>query len=111
MEVVFFPTAADFRLWLDKHHDTDREVWVGFYKKNSGKESITYPEAVDEALCYGWIDGIRKSVGEISYTNRFTPRKLHSNWSAVNIKRVGELTELGRMHPSGLRAFEARDEQ
>jgi uncharacterized protein YdeI (YjbR/CyaY-like superfamily) len=109
MEVTFFESPAQFRQWLEEHHDKERELWVGFHKKGSGKPSITWPEAVDQALCFGWIDGIRKSLNTTSYTNRFTPRKRDSTWSAVNIKRVGELTELGLMQPSGLKAFEGRD--
>jgi uncharacterized protein YdeI (YjbR/CyaY-like superfamily) len=111
MEVTFFESPAQFREWLEEHHDKERELWVGFHKKGSGKPSITWPEAVDQALCYGWIDGIRKSLDATSYTNRFTPRKRDSTWSAVNIKRVGELTELGLMQPPGLKAFEGRDER
>lgn len=106
--MTFFPTAAAFRAWLAEHAATEREVWVGFYKKGAGKSGITYPEAVDEALCAGWIDGVRRGLGAESYTNRFTPRKPGSNWSAVNIRRVGELRDLGRMHPAGLAAFERR---
>jgi uncharacterized protein YdeI (YjbR/CyaY-like superfamily) len=109
MQVIYFPTAADFRAWLEEHHQTVDEVWVGFYKKSSGKPTITYAEAVDEALCFGWIDGIRRSVDDESYTNRFTPRRSKSNWSQVNTKRVGELTEQGRMEPAGLKAFQERD--
>jgi uncharacterized protein YdeI (YjbR/CyaY-like superfamily) len=105
---TFFATPAAFRAWLAKHHETADELWVGFYKKATGKPTITWAEAVDEALCYGWIDGIRKSVGEASYTNRFTPRKPRSNWSAVNVARVAELTRQGRMQPAGLAAFEKR---
>jgi uncharacterized protein YdeI (YjbR/CyaY-like superfamily) len=105
---TFFATPAAFRAWLAKHHDTHDELWVGFHKKDSGKPSITWPESVDEALCYGWIDGVRKSLGETSYVIRFTPRKPRSNWSAVNVARVAELTTLGRMHPAGLAAFERR---
>jgi uncharacterized protein YdeI (YjbR/CyaY-like superfamily) len=86
------------------------ELWVGFYKKDSGKPSITWPESVDEALCVGWIDGIRKSVDEISYKIRFTPRRRGSIWSAVNIKRVGVLSDEGRMRPAGVKAFAARKE-
>jgi uncharacterized protein YdeI (YjbR/CyaY-like superfamily) len=107
---VFFPEAAAWRRWLERHHDTATEVWMGLYKKSSGKPSITWPEAVDEALCFGWIDGVRKSIDATSYRNRFTPRRRDSNWSAVNIRRVKELIELGRMHPAGLKAFEARKE-
>lgn len=110
MEVKFFKTPAEFRAWLEKHHATERELWVGYYKKGSGRQSITWPESVDEALCYGWIDGIRKSVDEESYANRFTPRRPRSIWSAVNIGRVEELTREGRMRPEGLKAFEARTE-
>jgi uncharacterized protein YdeI (YjbR/CyaY-like superfamily) len=109
MKPTFFATAADFRKWLEKNHDTVPELLVGFYKKGSGKPSITWPESVDEALCFGWIDGVRRTIDEESYSIRFTPRRPRSNWSAVNLKRVDELTKLGRMHPAGLRAFEARD--
>jgi uncharacterized protein YdeI (YjbR/CyaY-like superfamily) len=105
----FFATPEAFRAWLEKHHATEKELLVGFYKKDSGKKSITWPESVDEALCFGWIDGIRKTIDNISYTIRFTPRKVKSRWSAVNIKRVAELTKLGRMKPAGLAVFEKRD--
>jgi len=111
MDVTFFNSPATFRAWLEEHHETARELWVGFYKKSSGRPSITWPESVDEALCFGWIDGIRKSIDEISYTIRFTPRKPRSNWSAVNVARVAELTRLGRMRPAGYQAFEARAEE
>jgi len=107
--IKFFSNASKFRQWLDKHHDRESELWVGFYKKQSGKPSITYPEALDEALCYGWIDGIRKSIDDVSYKIRFTPRQAKSTWSLVNIKRVEELKRLGRMRASGLNAFETRD--
>jgi uncharacterized protein YdeI (YjbR/CyaY-like superfamily) len=109
MKPTFFRTPAEFRRWLERHHDTAPELWVGFHKKGSGKPSITYPEALDEALCFGWIDGVRKSIDDTSYVNRFTPRRPRSNWSAVNVKRVEELTKQGRMRPSGLEAFAARD--
>jgi uncharacterized protein YdeI (YjbR/CyaY-like superfamily) len=109
MKATFFPTPADFRKWLEKNHDKVPELLVGFYKKGSGKPSITWPESVDEALCFGWIDGIRRTIDDESYSIRFTPRRARSIWSAVNVKRVAELTKLGRMHPAGLRAFEARD--
>lgn len=105
----FFPTPSDFRRWLDKNHETVKELLVGFYKVGSGKPSITWPESVDAALSYGWIDGVRKSLGEESYTIRFTPRKAQSNWSNVNIKRVAELKRAGLMRPAGLAAFEKRD--
>ncbi len=110
MEPTFFATPSEFRAWLNEHHDKIQELWVGFYKKGSGKPSITWPEAVDQALCFGWIDGVRKGIDKERYTNRFTPRKAGSTWSAVNIKRVGELTSLGLMKPVGLRAFEKRSE-
>lgn len=110
MEPTFFATPEDFRAWLAKNHARETELLVGFYKKGSGKPSITWPESVDEALCVGWIDGVRRSLGEEAYTIRFTPRKAKSTWSAVNIKRAGELIEAGRMTPAGLKAFEAREE-
>jgi uncharacterized protein YdeI (YjbR/CyaY-like superfamily) len=109
MKPTFFRTPADFRKWLEKHHATTPELLVGFYKKGSGKPSITWPESVDEALCFGWIDGVRHTIDEASYSIRFTPRRARSIWSAVNVKRVAELTKLDRMQPAGLRAFEARD--
>jgi uncharacterized protein YdeI (YjbR/CyaY-like superfamily) len=108
MEPTFFATPAKFRAWLRTHHDSASELVVGFYKKGSGKPSITWPEAVDQALCFGWIDGVRRSLDDERYTNRFTPRRPRSNWSAVNIKRAEELIDLGLMHPAGLKAFEAR---
>lgn len=107
---VFFASEADFRKWLQKNHATADEVWVGFYKKHTGKPTVTYKEAVDQALCYGWIDGIRKSIDDESYMNRFTPRRKGSNWSAVNIKRAHELVADGLMKPAGAKAFAARDE-
>ncbi|MEK6284033.1 MAG: YdeI/OmpD-associated family protein [Acidobacteriota bacterium] len=110
MPIVFFKSPAEFRKWLKQHHADEKELLIGFYKKDSGKPSITWPESVDEALCFGWIDGIRKRVDDISYTIRFTPRKTSSTWSAVNIKRVGELKEKGLMQPTGLTAFELRRE-
>ena len=110
MEPTFFPTPADLRAWLEENHETETELLVGFYKKGSGKRSITWPELVDEALCFGWIDGIRRRIDDESYTIRLTPRKPASTWSSVNIKRVGELTKEGRMRPAGLAAFERRTE-
>jgi uncharacterized protein YdeI (YjbR/CyaY-like superfamily) len=107
--ITFFRTPAYLRKWFQKNHDSATELWVGFYKKDSGKISVTYNEALDEALCFGWIDGIRKGIDEISYTNRFTPRKKKSNWSAININRVKELKKLKLMKPAGLKAFEDRD--
>ena len=109
MKPRFFPTAEKFRDWLEKHHADTSELWVGFHKKDSGRPSITWPESVDEALCVGWIDGLRKSIDAYSYMIRFTPRKPGSIWSAVNTRRAGQLLEAGRMRPAGRRAFEARD--
>ena len=106
---TFFPTPADFRAWLEANHDKFGELLVGFYKKDSGKPSITWPESVQVALCFGWIDGVRKSLDETSYTIRFTPRKPTSTWSAINIKFVQELTKKGLMDPAGLKAFAARN--
>ena len=106
----FFQTPADFRKWLQKNHAAAIELWVGFYRKDSGKLSIAWPESVDEALCFGWIDGIRNRVDEISYKIRFTPRRRGSIWSTINIKRARELTKEKRMHTAGTRAFEARRE-
>jgi uncharacterized protein YdeI (YjbR/CyaY-like superfamily) len=104
----FFPTATDFRAWLEAHHDKFRALLVGFYKKDSGKPSITWPESVDAALSFGWIDGIRRRIDERSYSIRFTPRRPTSAWSSINIKRVRELTKKGLMHAAGLKAFAAR---
>jgi uncharacterized protein YdeI (YjbR/CyaY-like superfamily) len=109
MRPRFFATPEKWRGWLAKHHGTARELWVGFHKKGSGRPSITWPEAVDEALCFGWIDGVRKSLDETRYVIRFTPRRRGSVWSSVNLGRVKELTRLGRMRPAGLEAHEARD--
>lgn len=106
----FFKKPADFRKWLGAHHDSETELWVGFYKKDSGKASITWPQSVDEALCFGWIDGLRKNIDEISYKIRFTPRRPRSIWSSVNIKRATELGDQGLMQPPGTRAFAARQE-
>ena len=110
MEPKFFATPAAWRAWLDKHHDKRQELLVGFYKRDSGKPSITWPESVDGALCYGWIDGVRRRIDDVSYSIRFTPRKPRSTWSVVNIKRVAELTSEELMRPAGIRAFEARQE-
>jgi uncharacterized protein YdeI (YjbR/CyaY-like superfamily) len=110
MKVTFFRSPSDMRKWFEKHHLTARELRVGYYRKNSGKKSITWPESVDEALCFGWIDGIRHSIDDISYTIRFTPRKPGSIWSAVNTRRAGKLKAEGLMHPAGLQAFQRRKE-
>jgi len=105
---TFFASPSVFRSWLEQHHASQQELWVGFYKKSSGRPSITWPESVDAALCFGWIDGIRKNVDEISYKIRFTPRKPRSKWSEVNVRRVAELQTLGLMQPVGLNAFALR---
>jgi uncharacterized protein YdeI (YjbR/CyaY-like superfamily) len=110
MKPTFFATRRDLRAWLDEHHDTATELWVGLYKKGSGRPSITWPEVVDEALCFGWIDGVRRGIDDQSYMNRLTPRKPNSNWSAVNIRRVQELTKRRRMRAAGLKAFRERRE-
>ena len=109
-EPLFFARPKDFRAWLKVHHQTRAELWVGFYKKASGKSSITWPESVDEALCFGWIDGIRKSLNSLSYIIRFSPRQKRSVWSEINTKRVEALLTEGRMEAAGLRAFQARRE-
>ena len=106
-----FASPAELRAWFTAHHESREEFWIGFHKRHTGKPSITWPESVDEALCVGWIDGIRKSLGEASYRIRFTPRKKRSVWSAVNIRRVKELKRLGRMRPAGLTAYAAREER
>ena len=110
MKLTYFRTPADLRQWFEKHHETETELQVGYYKKSSGKPSITWPESVAAALCFGWIDGIRRNVSEDSYTIRFTPRKRTSIWSSVNIKIALELIEQGLMQAAGLAAFKARRE-
>jgi uncharacterized protein YdeI (YjbR/CyaY-like superfamily) len=105
----FFRTADEFREWLSKHHATKTELLVGFFKKASGKPSITYPEALDEALAIGWIDGVRRNLTEDSYTIRFSPRTAKSVWSKVNMKRIKDLEAAGRLRPEGRAAFERRD--
>ena len=109
MTPAFFASPSAFRRWLQKNHHKASEVWIGMYKVSSSKKGITYKEALDEALCFGWIDGVRKKFDDESYVQRFTPRTAKSYWSLVNTKRVGELKKLGRMHASGLAAFERRD--
>lgn len=108
MEPIFFSSQDEFRKWLEKNHETEKEVIVGFYKVKSGKPCMTWSEAVDQALCFGWIDGIRKSLNAEAYTNRFTPRRPDSNWSAINIAKVEELTNKGLMRPAGVAAFAKR---
>ncbi|MEP6637234.1 MAG: hypothetical protein ABJB97_10965 [Acidobacteriota bacterium] len=111
MKATFFKTPTAFRKWFEAHHPPVPELWVGYYKKDSGKPSITWPQSVDEALCFGWIDGIRKSIDDTSYTIRFSARKPRSTWSAVNIKRAQELIDQGLMRAAGLKAFQAREEK
>ena len=110
MQVTFFKSPADFRKWLEQHHATTQELWVGYYKKDSGKPSITWPESVDEALCFGWIDGVRRRLDDESYVIRFSPRKPNSIWSAVNIRNVERLIKENRMQPAGIKAYELRKE-
>ena len=108
MKPRFFATPEKFRAWLAAHHAKAPELLVGFYKKSAGKPSIDWPQSVDEALCFGWIDGVRRSLGEESYTIRFTPRREGSIWSSINIRRVAALKRAGRMQPAGLAAFALR---
>ncbi|HEX9406402.1 MAG TPA: YdeI/OmpD-associated family protein [Thermoanaerobaculia bacterium] len=110
MKPIFFESPDAFRECLENNHEKAAELLVGFYKKASGKPSMTWPESVDQALCFGWIDGLRKRIDDIRYSIRFTPRKPGSIWSAVNIRRATELAKLGLMTPAGLRAFEKRTE-
>jgi uncharacterized protein YdeI (YjbR/CyaY-like superfamily) len=108
LQIKIFNSSAEFREWLETNHDRVTELWLGFYNKRTDKRSITYREALDEALCFGWIDGVRKSVNETTFKQRFTPRRAKSYWSAVNIKRMNELAKLGRVAPCGMKAFEQR---
>jgi uncharacterized protein YdeI (YjbR/CyaY-like superfamily) len=110
-QVSVFASAKDFRDWLEANHDRATELFVGFYRKGAGKAAMTYAESVDEALCYGWIDGITYKIDEELRATRFTPRRRTSGWSAVNIAKIAELTKAGRMHPAGARAFEERDKR
>lgn len=110
MALVFFANSAEFRKWLEENHQAETELLVGYYKVGTKKPSMTWSESVDEAICFGWIDGVRKSVDEESYCIRFTPRNPKSNWSAVNIKKVEEMIRLGKMTTAGLAAFEKRTE-
>jgi uncharacterized protein YdeI (YjbR/CyaY-like superfamily) len=105
---IFFATPDEFRAWLELHHETETELWVGYHKKRTGLPSMTWSDAVDQALCFGWIDGIRESLDETRYTNRFTPRRSGSTWSVVNIRKVERLTAEGLMRPAGIKAYEAR---
>jgi uncharacterized protein YdeI (YjbR/CyaY-like superfamily) len=108
MDVRFFETPADLRQWFAEHHEQEQELFVGYYKKASGKSSVTWPESVDQAICFGWIDGIRKTIDDDSYKVRFTPRKKGSIWSKVNIDKANDLIARGLMQPAGLQAFEGR---
>jgi uncharacterized protein YdeI (YjbR/CyaY-like superfamily) len=108
--VTFFETPAKLRAWFEKNHDRADELWVGMYRRASGRPTVTWPEVVDQALCFGWIDGVRYGLDDASYANRLSPRKERSTWSAVNIKRAGELKTTGLMRPAGEAAFAARDE-
>lgn len=110
MKTVFFGNSAEFRKWLEVNHQTEKELLVGYYKVGTGKPSMTWSESVDEALCFGWIDGVRRSIDDESYCNRFTPRNPKSNWSAINIKKVEELIKNGKMMPAGLDAYNKRTE-
>jgi uncharacterized protein YdeI (YjbR/CyaY-like superfamily) len=105
---IFFASPEEFRAWLEGHHATATELLAGFHKKSTGRPTMTWTESVREALCFGWIDGIRRSLGDESYTIRFTPRKPRSNWSSLNVRHVEELIREGRMTPAGLAAYEAR---
>ena len=109
MNPRFFKSADEFRHWLARNHARESELLIGFYRKSAGRVGITYPEALDEALCFGWIDGVKKRLDEVSYTQRFTPRRARSIWSLVNVRHVERLTAAGRMMPAGVRAFEARE--
>jgi uncharacterized protein YdeI (YjbR/CyaY-like superfamily) len=111
MKPLFFSNQSQLRKWFEKNYDKKSELFVGYYKVSSGKPSVNWSQSVDEALCFGWIDGIRKSIDEESYMIRFTPRNPNSNWSAINIKKVEELTKLGLMKPRGIAAFEKRKEK
>ena len=108
MEPIFFPHTTQFRKWLEENHQSAREVLIGYYKINTGKPTMTWSDSVDVALCFGWIDGIRRSIDEESYCNRFTPRKPRSNWSKVNIEKAERLIKEGKMQPAGLAAFNKR---
>jgi len=110
MNVTFFKTQDDFRKWLESHHEKETELTVGFYKVDSGKPSMNWSQSVDQALCFGWIDGVRKSIDRESYCIRFTPRRSTSIWSAININKIEDLTKAGLMKPAGLKAFSLRKE-
>jgi len=111
MKPTFFKNQKELRQWFEKSYDKRHEIWIGFYKMDSGKANFTWSQSVDQALCFGWIDGIRKSIDEVSYMIRFTPRNSKSNWSAINIKKIKELTKLGLMHRAGIEVFKKREEK
>ena len=111
MEARFFASPEEWRAWLEEHHDAEREVLVGYWKRGTGRPSLTWAQSVDEALCFGWIDGVRRRIDDERYSIRFTPRTARSRWSRVNVERVAELTDAGRMRPAGRAAFEARTEE
>jgi uncharacterized protein YdeI (YjbR/CyaY-like superfamily) len=111
MEPVFFTSQESLRAWFEQNHKTETELLVGYFKTATGRESVTWSQSVDEALCFGWIDGIRRSIDVERYSIRFTPRKTESNWSAVNIQKIEELTKSGKMHPAGLQAFSKRKDK
>jgi uncharacterized protein YdeI (YjbR/CyaY-like superfamily) len=104
----FFRSPAAFRAWLEKHGASTKELWLGYYKKGSGKGGLVYRQALDEALCFGWIDGVRRRIDDTAYSIRFTPRRKGSVWSTINIARARELAAAGLMTPTGIAAFEAR---
>jgi uncharacterized protein YdeI (YjbR/CyaY-like superfamily) len=110
-EAIFFETPTELRAWLEEHHETASELWVGLYKKVSGRRSLTWSDLVDEALCFGWIDGKVQTIDEHRYRQRLTPRRPSSNWSELNVTKVAELRAQGRMTPAGEAAFAARREQ
>jgi uncharacterized protein YdeI (YjbR/CyaY-like superfamily) len=108
VDAIFFSTPAEFRAWLEEHHDTESEVWVGYFKKATGKPTMTWPQAVEEALCFGWIDGKLQRIDDERHRQRFTPRRPGSNWSEINVAKVADLRTAGRMRPAGEAAFAAR---
>jgi uncharacterized protein YdeI (YjbR/CyaY-like superfamily) len=108
VDAIFFSSPAEFRAWLEEHHETEAEVWVGYFKKATGKATMTWSDAVDEALCFGWIDGKLQRIDDERHRQRFTPRRPGSNWSEINVAKVAELRALGRMRPAGEAAFAAR---
>ena len=109
-EPIFFASPQEFHEWLEEHHESATEVYVGYFKQHTGKRAMSWSEAVDQALCFGWIDGKVNTIDEDRYMQRFTPRKPGSNWSKVNVEKVAKLSEAGRMRPAGIAAFERRSE-